>query len=115
MLTDHVHEPIRDEKDRPLNTDETLLLFFEQRAYQLVMAVRENYARTGGSIDRHYQQALIYLEGIGWMVRYGQLDSRMRKQAEIGMETFLKIFAEIDSITAQEKNDRRFLESNEVR
>lgn len=108
MLTDHVHEPIKNEKDRPLNTDETLLLFFEQRTYQLVMAVRENYGRTGGSIDRYYQQALIYLEGIGWMVRYGQLDSRMRKQTEIGMETFLKIFAEIDSIAAREKNDGAF-------
>lgn len=106
MLTDHVHEPIRDEKDRPLNADETLLLFFEQRAYQLIMAVRENYGRTGGSIDRYYQQALIYLEGIG----YGQLDPRMKKQAEMDMEAFLKIFSEIGSITAQEKNDRRFLE-----
>ena len=110
MLTDHVHEPIKNEKDRPLNTDETLLLFFEQRAYQLIMAVRENYGRTGGSIDRYYQQALIYLEGIGWMVRYGQLDPRMKKQAEMDMEAFLKIFSEIDSITAQEKNDRRFSE-----
>lgn len=108
MLTDYVHEPIENDKDRPLNTDETLLLFFEQRTYQLVMAVKENYGRTGGSIDRYYQQALIYLEGIGWMVRYGQLDSRIRKQAEIGMETFIKIFAEIDSIEAREKNGVAF-------
>lgn len=103
MLTDHVHEPIKDEKYRPLNTDETLLLFFEQRAYQLVMAVRQNYGKTGGSVDRYCQQALIYVEGIGWMVGYGRLDPRMRKQAELGMEVFLKVFAEMDSISTQDK------------
>jgi hypothetical protein len=43
-------------------------------------------------MDRYYQQALIYLEGVGWMVRYGQLDRRMKKQAETDMEAFLKVF-----------------------
>lgn len=103
MLTDHVHEPIKDEKDRPLNTDETLLLFFEQRAYQLVMAVRQNYGRTDRSIENYYRQLLIYLEGIGWMVRYGRLDPRMRAQAKTGMEVFLKVFSEMDSISTQDK------------
>lgn len=108
MLTDHVPKPIKNEKDRKLNSDETLLLFFQQRAYQLIMAVRENYGRTGGLIDRYYQQALIYLEEIGWMVRYGQLDPRMKKQAEMDMEAFLKIFSEIGSITARKKQPSLF-------
>lgn len=102
VFTDQV-KPIKEEKDRPLNTDETLLLFFEQRAYQLVMTVRRNYGGTGRSIENYYRQILIYLEGIGWMVRYGQLDPRMRAQAKTGMEVFLKVFAEMDSIFTQDK------------
>ena len=87
MLQQHLHKPVRNEMDHPLNADETLLHYFGQRAYQIVItAIRQTKGGTCGSIGRYYLQALPYLEGIDWMIRYGEIDPRTREQAKVGIE-----------------------------
>lgn len=83
--------------DHPLNADETLLHYFGQRAYQIVItAIRQTKGGTCGSIGRYYLQALPYLEGIDWMIRYGEIDPRTREQAKVGMSGFIKILEQFD-------------------
>lgn len=96
MNTHRLLKSIKDENDQPLLSDEALIDFLGQRAYQIVMtAIREIREGRKRSVSRHYRQALIYLNGLDWMIRNGQMEPKLREQAKQGMGTFIRILAEM--------------------
>lgn len=96
MHTHSLLKSITDEKGQPLYTDEALVDHLGQRSYQIVMtAIRETREGRRGSMGRHYRQALVYLNGLDWMIRNGKLDPKLREEATQGMGTFIKVLAEM--------------------
>lgn len=104
MLVHSLPKPIAKEKDRSMTTDEALFDYFWQRTYQIVMtAIKQTDGGKRGPIQRYYRQALIYLEGLELMTRYGDLDPKLKEQAKLGMGNFFKILAEMHLIATQKK------------
>jgi hypothetical protein len=104
MLIYRLPERTRDEGGRPLNADEALLDHFGQRAYQIVTtAIRRTAVGACGPLGFSYRQALIYLIGIDWMIRYGELDPGFREKARVGMEALLKILTGMYSVIHHEE------------
>lgn len=56
-------------------------------------------------MSRHYRQALIYLNGLDWMIRNGQMDPKLREQAEAGY--YKKAFEESEDVALEKLLDER--------
>jgi hypothetical protein len=104
MLVHGLQKKIEIGKERSLNRDEALFDYFWQRTYQIVMtAIKQTEGGKQGSIQRYYRQALVYLEGLELMIRYGDLDPKLKEQAKLGIGTFFKILAEMHLVATQRK------------
>lgn len=110
MLVHSPRKPGGNEKKRSINTDEELFDYFWQRTYQIVMtAIKQTDEGKRGPIRRYYRQALVYLEGLELMTRYGELDPKLKEQAKLGMGNFFKILAEMHLNATQQKKKKRIV------
>lgn|GEM_PF-4943705 len=106
MAIPHLRKSIAKKKEPPSVSDEALLHFFGERAYQIVMAaIRERRRENWGAMVRYYWQALIYVNGLDSMVREYSLDPKLRAETQQRMGPFIRILAEMYSVMKNQQMD----------